>query len=178
MVQSLTDEQKEQAANTSHAYFVLATTTNNDNINEKSRPSKEDIQESMAMRMARRHLVAQKGNKTKAMEGMIETLKFRNDFRIDDLRRCMMMMTITSKDAIDGHHGDDNNDNDNDTDNKLQRLREEVISGIEASDTVQLRGYDKEDRVLLVRKSSGTKPFDAATTNVDSFLKVQLLGIG
>ena len=75
MVQSLTDEQKEQAAKTSHAYFVLATATNNDdNNNEKHRQSKEDIQESMAMRMARRHLVAQKGNKTKAIEGMIETL--------------------------------------------------------------------------------------------------------
>ena len=170
MVQSLTDEQKEQAANTSHAYFVLTmTSSSDDNNTDKHRQSKEDIQESMAMRMARRHLVAQKGNKTKAIEGMIETLRFRNEIGIDDLRRCMI--TMTPKD-IDGHHGDDNDDT---TDNnKLQRLREEVISGIEASDTVQLRGYDKEVRVLLVRKSSGTKPFDASTTDVDSFLKVQL----
>ena len=174
MVQSLTKEQQEASARTSHAYFVQSILKHK-NVEDVEETTEDDtlLREKMAMRMARRHLVANKGNKDKAVESMKVTLQFREEFGVDNLRRCM----INIKKEGDGGHGGSGGDkceqNQQHNEEQEKELLHMIISNIMESDTIQLRGYDKRNRVLLIRKSSGTKPFDS-NLDVNNFLKIQL----
>lgn len=79
IIASLSESQLEKAARTSYAYYAAVTNP------EIPTPSQE-VKEKMAMRMARRHLVAEKGDQEKALSRMKKTLEFRDEYNIDELR--------------------------------------------------------------------------------------------
>lgn len=126
MVETLTEIEQEQAARSSYAYFVSSTAT------EKDRAQ-------MAMRMARRHLVAEKGNEKKALEKMKNTLRFREDMKIDDIRRCFS--TCLSND--DNSSGDDSS--------SIRSIRSIIETDVLATEAMVVRGYDKGSRAMLLK---------------------------
>jgi len=73
IIDKLSESELEQAACTSYAYFAKR---ENNGVHRRK----------MALRMARRCLVADKGNVQKALNRLRNTLKFREEVRINDLR--------------------------------------------------------------------------------------------
>lgn len=80
LVEKLGEDEQETAALTSYAYSIAASS-------EQTCPSPE-IRLKMAMRFARRHLVAENGDAELALSKMKSTLEWRKENRIDELRRC------------------------------------------------------------------------------------------
>ena len=82
MVESLSADEKERAARTSYRYFVASDCQSGD------QPPNEQIRLRFAKRMARRHLEAEKGNSALALRKMRDTLHYREEMRVDVIRRC------------------------------------------------------------------------------------------
>mmetsp|Transcript_35989 Transcript_35989/g.78835 ORF Transcript_35989/g.78835 Transcript_35989/m.78835 type:complete len:326 (+) Transcript_35989:1-978(+) len=81
MVEALTDEEKEKAARTSYRYFIAS-------ISSETPPPSAAERDRCAKLMARRHLVADKGDRKVALEKMRNTLDYRDKLNVDIIRRC------------------------------------------------------------------------------------------
>ena len=79
MVYALNEEEQEIAARSSYKYMINA-------ISEATPSTNEQI--NTACKMARRHLVASKGDKKAGLKQMKKTIYFRKETGVDDLRRC------------------------------------------------------------------------------------------
>lgn len=88
MVDSLTEEEKEIAARSSYKYFVVATTSAEAGAFSKDGKSVEQYRDEMALAMAKRYLIAEKGKSTSALSKMRETIKYRLEVNVDAMRRC------------------------------------------------------------------------------------------
>jgi len=94
IIKYLTPVEKEQAACTSYAYFVASS---NDEKYFPTQDAKQTSKNKMALRMARRHLVAERWKKEKALEKMKETLEFRELYKINETRtRCSRNSEISN----------------------------------------------------------------------------------
>lgn len=108
MISNLSPSELETAAKTSYRYFTTQEST---------------IRESMAVDMARRYLVAEKGDETLALNKMIATIKYREEMNVDALRRCCY----------------------DDGDEKMKAIMEREL----ATPYTFIRGYDKQNRVCF-----------------------------
>jgi hypothetical protein len=92
--------------------------------------------------MTLRHLRAEKGNVGKAIAAVKRTLKWRKEFRVDELKTCLLdASTTTTTTNISRGSGSSKDD---DGDDLASILREENESG-----KLYVRGYDKDGRALL-----------------------------
>merc|ERR1712232_977266 len=82
----------------------------------------------MAMKMARKHLIAEKFNTEKALMRMKDTLKFRKETKINDLRLAFSKQT------------DEN-----------QTLQSQIKSET-SKQLMFVRGYDKENRAIIIKQ--------------------------
>mmetsp|Transcript_30548 Transcript_30548/g.46869 ORF Transcript_30548/g.46869 Transcript_30548/m.46869 type:complete len:336 (+) Transcript_30548:76-1083(+) len=159
MVLSLTEEQQEQAArSSSYAYFKSATFDR-----EEDKPSK-DTRKRMALKMARRHLVARNGNTEKAIEMMKGALKMRDQYKVDDIRLC-----FSNHDALKS--AAENTENDiQERLSSIEKLQKIIHDDIMSSQTMCIRGYDKTNQAIILRVPGKTEFF----TTEETFLIVQL----
>jgi hypothetical protein len=89
-----------------------------------------------------RHLRAEKGNVGKAIAAVKRTLKWRKEFRVDELKTCLLdASTTTTTTNISRGSGSSKDD---DGDDLASILRQENESG-----KLYVRGYDKDGRALL-----------------------------
>jgi hypothetical protein len=92
--------------------------------------------------MTLRHLRAEKGNVGKAIAAVKRTLKWRKEFRVDELKTCLLdASTTTTTTNISRGSGSSKDD---DGDDLASILRQENESG-----KLYVRGYDKDGRALL-----------------------------
>ena len=88
----MTLEEQELAAQTSYTYWLAVTNSNSNETCEATEScSAEDARSRMAMREARRHLVAQGGNYDRALSSIQDTCKFR---KVSALLRKTLFTTI------------------------------------------------------------------------------------
>jgi hypothetical protein len=78
--EELSEEEKDITAKTSYAYWYVVTKT-------KERLA-ESVRTEMAMKEARRHLVGEAGNYETALDAIRKAIKFRKEWKIDNLRTC------------------------------------------------------------------------------------------
>lgn len=126
MIGSLNEEEIEIAARSSYRYLKLATKNKKDG--PPSSPSSE-IRNQMAMKMARRHLIASNGVKEKALQSLQSTIQYRKTVSIDAIRCCY--------------------ENPNDTDIEYEKLRHLFDKQMEHP-SIFVGGYDKENRAILM----------------------------
>jgi len=127
MIDSLSEAELEKAARSSYRYFVES----NSAESQGERPNEEDRLK-YATRMARRHLLAEKGNTSTALKKMKATIVYRDEIHIDVIRQC-----FTGQECKD---------------EKEMKLREKLEAGIERelSDGKHfIRGHDKKERSLF-----------------------------
>ena len=93
VIASLSQQQIEQAACTSYAYYAA----------DKSTFSHHDVRTHMALRMARRHLIQHRGNVELATAAMKDTLEFRERMEINSLREqyCKTQKDIYTHPIVD-----------------------------------------------------------------------------
>jgi hypothetical protein len=108
MLDALTEEEKETAAKSSHRYFTSG-----------------DNRDKHVLATARRHWIAENGNRDKALLKMKATIQYRQDVHIDEIRRCF--------------YERDNPD--------LHVYRQGLSNHLQTKKTV-VRGFDKEGRPL------------------------------
>ena len=97
VLKSLSDEELELAACTSYTYFIARTT-----LSSFENYDRNVARTRMALRMVRRHLVAENGNVKLALKKLRETLKFRQEYKINDLRErfCTLQTDVSSHPMI------------------------------------------------------------------------------
>jgi len=120
MVSHLDEGERESAARSSYKYFTASV------INDDHKPTIEE-RDQAACAMARRHLIAEKGHKVKALRKMKATIQHREEVQIDTIRRCF-------ETDIEGEVYSD----------FRSSLEEELSTG-----KMIVRGYDKEKRALF-----------------------------
>jgi len=138
MIETLTEEERKEAACTSYAYFLLSSSNNSgdDNILMMTK---------MAMRMARRHLIAEKGDRKKALLRMKDNLSYRKEKRFNDIRCAFYTNT------------------DKNIDDAVLQFQSSIRSQIESEmskQTMVVRGFDKKNRAILIK-------FPRTDTNTD-----------
>lgn len=123
LVEKLSDDEKEEAAQTSYAYSIAP---------EYTEPPTAESRLKMAMRFARRHLVAEQGDTNLALTKMKSTLQWRKENHINDLRRC---------------YGPFRDDDD-------EELMADFRRKVEAEHSLQksyISGFDKDDSALMIK---------------------------
>ncbi len=81
IISALSQSEIETAARSSYEYYKYAESSSDGNVDD-------DIRIMYAMKMAKRHLIAEKGNKNAALQKMKSTIKFREEMDIDAMRQC------------------------------------------------------------------------------------------
>jgi len=139
MLNSLTAAELETAARASYHYFIAADSVE---LTENS-PSKDE-RHKCAMRMARRHLIAEKGNLSLALNKMKLTINYRDKINVDMIRRCFTGTEYKNDDE--------------------REIRGVVEKGLkkELSDGKHfIRGHDNEKRSLFCLFPRRYESFDA-----------------
>ena len=85
IIEALSNNEIESAARSSFEYFKYVVP---DPKSGRSCVVDDKIRRMYAMKMARRHLVAEKGNTVAAIQKMKSTIAFREDMNIDAMRQC------------------------------------------------------------------------------------------
>lgn len=80
MIASLSDAEKETAARSSYRYFKASV------LGKEGR--NDELRDSYAAKMARRHLVADKGDEEIAVKKMKSTIAYREKMKVDVIRSC------------------------------------------------------------------------------------------
>eukprot|EP00586_Coscinodiscus_wailesii_P017651 CAMPEP_0172504338 /NCGR_PEP_ID=MMETSP1066-20121228/177756_1 /TAXON_ID=671091 /ORGANISM="Coscinodiscus wailesii, Strain CCMP2513" /LENGTH=314 /DNA_ID=CAMNT_0013280487 /DNA_START=62 /DNA_END=1006 /DNA_ORIENTATION=+ len=145
MIENLTNEEKEEAAHSSYAYYTLSTTPPATNC-----PQARD---EAAMKMARRHLVAEKDNMDKALEAMKETITFRKERQINDIRSAFQDISDTPND-------------------RTSKIRSHYRAEIESELSKQAQvvyGYDKQGSAIIIKF-----PRYDSNTDIDSFIDTHI----
>jgi len=124
LVDQLSYDEQEQAACTSYAYYIAS--------RSPDKPSSE-CKLNMAMRFARRHLVAGNGDVEKALCKMKGTLKWREALKINDLRRCYDPITDDSEKGM------------------MEKFRHQVEIEYKMQESY-VSGFDKNNRAILMKK--------------------------
>jgi len=139
MLNSLTEVELETAARASYQYFIAA-----DTVEPSENSPSKDERYKYAMRMARRHLIAEKGNLSLALNKMKLTINYRNKINIDMIRRCFTGREYKNDDE--------------------REMRGVVEKGLEKelSDGKHfIRGHDNEKRSLFCMFPRRYKSYDA-----------------
>ena len=146
MVSSLNEEEQEIAARSSYKYMMKA-------ISESESKSKSSTNErfSTACKMARRHLVASKGDKESGLTQMKKTIAFRKEKCVDDLRRC--------------YNKDDKNYNTS----KYVALRSTLDKAMETS-FLSVIGYSKKREPIFIQLPSVISDF----SNYEGYLQANI----
>lgn len=149
MVETLGSEEREKAARSSYSYYEASIheSTSLSHLNEH--------RTRMAMRMARRHLVAENKNEAKALDKMKNTLRFREEMRIDDIRTCFK--------GVKEEMG---------SDQSLSDFRNVIELDVLKTEAMLVRGYDNEGRSILLKFNRSK-----FTLNEKDFFTVQLYWI-
>ena len=88
ILQSLSQSEIETAARSSYEYFRCVELGSENNCNKAAQKPDNSMRNMYAMKMARRHLVAEKGNINTAIEKIKSTIAFREKMNIDIMRQC------------------------------------------------------------------------------------------
>lgn len=142
-----------EAADSVNSYGMTETET--ERSEEIENALSEDEREGLTDKfMALRHLRAEKGDAKKAVAAVRRTLKWRDEFRVQNLRRCLR--------GIDRREGGESNDdekreasnndsNDNDVDSKSseEELMASVVRKENETGKLYVRGYDKDGRAMM-----------------------------
>ena len=124
MVESLTDAEKETAARSSYKY--LKACISGEETNEEARKD-------FASKMARRHLVAEKGDEKKAIQKMKSTIEYREKMQVDVIRNCFEKKSFKDK--------------------KEEELYEEYRIALDrelSGGKLHTRGHDRDKRALYI----------------------------
>lgn len=130
MVSQLSENEIEHAARTSYGYFVAVLESKNDP--SKSKPSDEQRQ-FLAMRMARRHLVAENGDAKLALKKMKSTIEYRQSVNVDDIR----LAFYESKSSNEERN------------QELAHIRQQITKQLETG-KFYVRGYDRRGTATFV----------------------------
>lgn len=122
ILNALTEAEVETAARASYEYFVIA----------DSDGSSKDVRDKYALRMARRHLIAEKMNLSMALNKMKLTIKYRNKINVDVIRRC-----FTKREYKD------------DEEKEIRCMVEEGLERELSDGKHFIRGHDNEERSLF-----------------------------
>jgi CRAL/TRIO domain len=160
LVDSLTPEQAEAAANTSYVYWLHhrrqtqcdeqpeSSSSNDDGNNDGSNNSNNgELRIKFAMKEARRHYVGEKRNFDMALEALTETMNFRIEKRIDLLR------LIGDTSAISLVKNEEERE-------ILERYQGYVEEELNRQLTV-VGGYDRRNRAVIVRWGRNMPQYDA-----------------
>ena len=145
IVDSLTEDEKEIAARSSYRYMLRAISENLD-----QRPSKNE-QFELALQMARRHLVAAKGDKEKAMIQTKKTIQYRKEINIDAIRRCF-------------------NKDDDEYDSQVLLNTRKKLEPLLKTGFISVVGYSKFDETLFIDRPSKIDDF----SDQDACLKANI----
>jgi CRAL/TRIO domain len=177
LVESLTPEQAEAAANTSYAYWLHhrqetpcdddeqpESSNSDDDGNDDSNTIKnenehDDLRIKFAMKEARRHYVGEKKNFDKALEALIETMDFRIEKRID-LLRLIGDSDCSDDSAAAAAVSSSSSSGDEEERGILKRYRGYVEEELERQLTV-VGGYDRHSRAVICRWGRNTPNYDA-----------------
>lgn len=97
IIQSLNANEIEVAARSSYEFFQYARPNQGDG---SVHVVGEHIREIYAMKMARRHLVAEKGDVNGALEKMKATIAFREEINVDAMRECFYNLNYEEKNKL------------------------------------------------------------------------------
>ena len=143
MIQSLNESEIEIAAKSSYQYVKMQEESKNDlNVSLKMRTEK-------ALKMAKRHLIACKGNKEDALIQMKKTIEFRKDMNIDKMMNCFSKKYIQMN--VECSQMDDD---------KYTNIRIHLEKQMNRP-TLFVRGYDKNDRSIMSIITRETPQFHA-----------------
>mmetsp|Transcript_8284 Transcript_8284/g.17907 ORF Transcript_8284/g.17907 Transcript_8284/m.17907 type:complete len:349 (-) Transcript_8284:74-1120(-) len=159
MISELTPEQLEQAARTSYAYYVAATSSDE----SLHGVATDEARQNMAMRMARRHLVQMKGDQEEATRIMKAALTFRKDRQIDALRACYAVAHDGSKCASLSIREEELPDAD-----QMESYRKLIKNDLDRQPMV-VRGHDMSNRAILIKF-----PRISAETDVEAYVMAHL----
>jgi hypothetical protein len=137
IVDALSEDEQEHAARTSYKYFLESQLF--DTATQQTRID-------YACKMARRHLIAEKGKEHKALQKLQATIQWRRETNMDDLRKCFDQRFIGRADE--------------DTKNLYQELREGLKDQMEAG-KCYARGYDQSGRAIHLSNMHNYTNFDA-----------------
>jgi len=132
VVDSLTEEELEEAANASYAYY-MSVVVNDKNISDDIHLSRYQ----MAMKMARQHLIAEKHDIDKALVRMRKALTFRKEHKLNELRSCFS----TTPSNTDG----------DDESNNIETLKSQIVEET-SRQLMFVRGYTKEKQAILIKQ--------------------------
>ncbi|CAB9523217.1 CRAL TRIO domain protein [Seminavis robusta] len=151
LLKELSEAEVEAAALTSFHYALVAAKE----ANSPSTEGKNTQQKTQcALRMIRRHLVAQKNNREDAMKSVHETLEFRNTNRVNDIRS----VNLKAKGAEDD-------------DPFLNPIRDAIIADAVPKPKMIVRGNDNEGRATLIKFQNSRF---VLRDNPDLFIQVQI----
>lgn len=144
---ALTNEETEEAALSSFGYASLMPKSN-------ANPTEgQKIQQSQAaLRMVRRHVIAQNNSRDGALHSLKATLEFRKTSRVNEIRS----IKLNRKEEDDAF---------------LQPIRKAILEDALPLPKMIVRGHDKEGRATLI-KFQNSKFFRG--NNPDLFIQVQL----
>jgi hypothetical protein len=134
MVSQLSESELEHAARTSYRYYVASIAAERDPVTQ-IKPSDEERCH-LAMRMARRHLVAENGDADLALEKMKNTIQYRQDSKIDEMR-----VAFSEK--------DDESPEDGERTKTLKNIRDNIEHQL-STGKMYVRGYDTRDTATFV----------------------------
>lgn len=154
MLESLREEEIETAAKSSYRYFLMtrspsssssqnATATATAAAHGADDSTLAQVRDEMAMAMARRYLVGEKGDAVSALAKMKATIQYRDEINVDAMRRCCYEPC-----------GDDDDDDDK---TALTEMRTMVDRQLLRHGSLFLRGYDKKNCVVYHIKVAGAK---------------------
>lgn len=140
MVTSLSAEEMEQAARTSYAYYVAATSSDE----SLHKLATDEARQNMAMRMARRHLLQMKGDQQEATRIMKVAIAFRRERNVDALRHCFAV-------AHDGKCASLSIREDELPDAALRESFRSMIKNDLDRQPMLVRGHDLSNRAILIK---------------------------
>jgi CRAL/TRIO domain len=169
LVESLTPEQAEAAANTSYAYWLhhhqyqycqqaqcaeqpeISSSDDDDTPTptdgkDEDNNNHDELRMKFAMKEARRHYVGEKKNFDKALEALTETITFRIEKHIDLLRLIGDTSAITNA----------KNDEERQVLTRYQRYVEEELN----RQLSVVGGYDRLNRAVVIRWGRNTPQYD------------------
>ncbi len=144
ILNALSESEIETAARSSFEYFmsvVLGSTNGDGNSNgdsdgdgngdedEDEDEDDDSIKKMYAMKMARRHLIAEKGDTDSAIRKMKSTIAFREEMNIDEMRQCFYNLQDESRVMVETRKG----------------LEKELADGKHF-----VRGHDLEDHAFFI----------------------------
>lgn len=127
MLNALTEDEVETAARSSYEYFTIA-----ESADPAERESNIELRDKYALCMARRHLVAEKGNASLALDKMALTIQYRNEINVDVIRRCFSKMEYRDEEEM-----------------KIRGMIEKGLEKELSDGKHFIRGHDNEERSLF-----------------------------